>query len=113
MKFIKILFSKYKIYTSIFVIIILLIISYLIYIKRSNEVIAVDNNINDIFNKESEEVKNIDNYNKIKVDIKGMVNNPGVYELDENSRVIDQTTPNMIQRINGIFERKPLISKEI
>ena len=89
MKFIKILFSKYKIYTSIFVIIILLIISYLIYIKRSNEVIAVDNNINDIFNKESEEVKNIDNYNKIKVDIKGMVNNPGVYELDENSRVID------------------------
>ena len=26
---------------------------------------------------------------------------------------IDQTTPNMIQRISGIFERKPLISKEI
>ena len=25
----------------------------------------------------------------------------------------DQTTPNMIQRISGIFERKPLISKEI
>lgn len=25
----------------------------------------------------------------------------------------DQTTPNMIQRIIGIFERKPLISKEI
>lgn len=28
-------------------------------------------------------------------------------------RVFDQTTPNMIQRIIGIFERKPLISKEI
>ena len=26
---------------------------------------------------------------------------------------IDQTTPNMIQRISEIFERKPLISKEI
>lgn len=26
---------------------------------------------------------------KIKVDVKGSVNNPGVYELDENSRVID------------------------
>lgn len=26
---------------------------------------------------------------------------------------IDQTTPNMIQRISGIFERNPLISKEI
>lgn len=28
-------------------------------------------------------------------------------------KVFDQTTPNMIQRIIGIFERKPLISKEI
>lgn len=26
---------------------------------------------------------------------------------------IDQTTPNMIQRISGVFERKPLILKEI
>ena len=26
---------------------------------------------------------------------------------------LDQTTPNMIQRISGIFERKPLISREI
>ena len=28
-------------------------------------------------------------------------------------RMLDQTTPNMIQRISGIFERNPLISKEI
>ena len=27
--------------------------------------------------------------------------------------IIDQTTPNMIQRISGVFERKPLILKEI
>lgn len=27
--------------------------------------------------------------------------------------ILDQTTPNMIQRISGIFERNPLISKEI
>lgn len=47
------------------------------------------------------------------VDIKGAVNNPGVYEVDYGSRIIDQTTPNMIQRISGIFERNPLISKEI
>lgn len=33
----------------------------------------------------------------IKVDVKGKVVNPGVYELLENSRVIDQTTPNMIR----------------
>jgi len=29
------------------------------------------------------------------------------------SSALDQTTPNMIQRISGIFERNPLISKEI
>ena len=35
--------------------------------------------------------------------------------IPKNLRIyfIDQTTPNMIQRISGIFERKPLISKEI
>ena len=47
------------------------------------------------------------------VDIKGAIQNPGVYEIEENKKVIDQTTPNMIQRISEIFERKPLISKEI
>lgn len=30
-----------------------------------------------------------------------------------DSRFLDQTTPNMIQGISGIFERNPLISKEI
>lgn len=33
--------------------------------------------------------------------------------VKEGVRVLDQTTPNMIQRISGIFERNPLISKEI
>ena len=50
---------------------------------------------------------------EIMVDIKGEVINQGIYKLKTGSRVIDQTTPNMIQRIIGIFERKPLISKEI
>ena len=31
----------------------------------------------------------------------------------EKNEEIDQTTPNMIQRISGIFERNALISKEI
>ncbi len=31
----------------------------------------------------------------------------------ENIEIYDQTTPNMIQRISGIFERNSLISKEI
>lgn len=47
------------------------------------------------------------------VDIKGAVAVPGVYELEVGKKVIDQTTPNMIQRICRIFERNPLISKEI
>ena len=38
--------------------------------------------------KEKNDVK-ISNKNKIKVDVKGAVNSPGVYELDDNSRVID------------------------
>lgn len=49
----------------------------------------------------------------ITIDIKGEVKSPGVYKIEEGKRVVDQTTPNMIQRIIGIFERKPLISKEI
>ena len=50
---------------------------------------------------------------KITVDIKGMVNNPGVYEVDSDSRINDQTTPNMIQGLKGIFAIKPLISRGI
>lgn len=38
-----------------------------------------------------------------------------ITEFSDEMKVhfIDQTTPNMIQRISEIFERKPLISKEI
>lgn len=32
---------------------------------------------------------NTDSIEKIKVDIKGQINNPGIYELDKDSRVID------------------------
>lgn len=48
-----------------------------------------------------------------KVDIKGAINVPGIYSMKSTSRVIDQTTPNMIQKLNLLFARKPLISKEI
>ena len=47
------------------------------------------------------------------VHITGKVKNAGIIELPEESRISDQTTPNMIQRISRIFERNPLISKEI
>lgn len=50
---------------------------------------------------------------KIKVDIKGYVKKPGVYEIDAKSIVNDQTCPIMIQRLNNIFQRNPLISMGI
>ena len=59
------------------------------------------------------EKKEVETKELLQVDIKGEVINPGIYELDSESRVIDQTTPNMIQRISGVFERKPLISREL
>ena len=34
-------------------------------------------------------------------------------DVHQDDRVLDQTTPNMIQRISGIFERNALISKGI
>ena len=47
------------------------------------------------------------------VDIKGAVNSPGVYEIEEGKRITDQTTLNMIQDISSIIARKPMIIGEI
>jgi hypothetical protein len=44
------------------------------------------------------------------VDVKGAVKKPAVYEFKDGDKIIDQTTPNMIQRISDIFARNPLIS---
>lgn len=81
-------FKKYKVTIPILIIIILFIISYLIYINKNNKVIAYDDKKDIIIEKIKETVENLE-VKKIKVDIKGMVVTPGVYELDENSRVID------------------------
>lgn len=45
------------------------------------------------------ENENIDNKNYFKVDIKGQVLTPGVYELEENSRIID-----LINKAGGLKE---------
>lgn len=84
-KFIELFFKRYKLFTSIFVIVFLFFISYLIYINRTSEVQAINTNTDELVKKVKESVK----VNKIKVDVKGMVNNPGVYEIDDGSRVID------------------------
>lgn len=86
---IKLFFKRFKILFGMFVIIILFIISYLIYINRGNEVIAYDSNEEIIKEKVEEIEEKKEEVKKIKVDIKGMIAIPGVYELDEGSRVID------------------------
>ena len=89
-KFIELILRRYKLLSSIFVIIILFVISYLIYINRSNKVIAYDENEQIIKDQiEKEETVEEAELKKIKIDIKGSIANPGVYELDEGSRVVD------------------------
>ena len=68
--------------------------------------------------KEENERKDNDNSvtkenEKIYIHIIGEIKNSGVIQLEKGNRIVDQTTPNMIQRISRMFERNPLISKEI
>lgn len=64
-------------------------------------------------NIELENVETKEVIEKIKVDIKGAVNNPGVYEINKDSRIIDQRTSIMIQRLGTLFVLKHLISTAI
>lgn len=57
--------------------------------------------------------ENQEDLNMIKVNIKGAVKNPGVYEISSNSRVEEKTTTNMIQKISSMFAVNPLFSKGI
>ena len=82
MKFLK----EKKIYISIFIVLLFGIIFYFIYVNNDNDVNAIEE-VEDELKKEVVNEEEV--INKIKVDIKGNVNNPGVYELDEGSRVID------------------------
>lgn len=86
----KIILKRFKLIFIVFLFILLFVISYLIYINRNNEVIAYDEkeDIEIIKEEIKEEIKEVE-VKKIKIDIKGYIVNPGVYELDEGSRVID------------------------
>jgi len=78
----KILFyiEKYKLFIIFAILIIILLVLYILSINDE------PNNNSDTIINEKEEEKEI---STIKVDIKGMVENSGVYEVDSNSRVID------------------------
>ena len=70
----------------IWIVLIVFVLLLFVFIKddSTEEVILEENNL-ELKEENIEEVNNI----KIKVDIKGAVKNPGVYEVDENSRVSD------------------------
>ena len=85
-------------------------------ILEQGEIISEKNNKekNESENKKSSEDDSLkNNENSIFVHIIGEVKNEGIIELKIGDRIVDQTTPNMIQRISRMFERNPLISKEI
>lgn len=82
--------EKYKIQILIFILLLIVLFCFG-FSKNKN----VDDNIK-IEEKEEVQEKKVSN---IKVDLKGFVENPGVYEMDENSRIID-----VINKAGGLIE---------
>lgn len=79
--------DKIKIISISFLSFILLFVFFLYnYYSNKNEVLAKEIKEVKVEKKEEKKKKEV---KTIKVDVKGAVNNPGVYELNENSRVID------------------------
>lgn len=102
--------KKYKYLITIILILSIIVLGIIIKINLDkNKELNIDN---EIFSYEKEEdVK--EKISEYKVDIKGAIANPGVYIGNDNTRVIDQTCPIMIQKLNNIFQRNPLISMGI
>ena len=81
---IKYYLNKYKIIISISCLIVILILMIIPKNVKNKEEVSVIKNI-DVKEPNKQEIE----INKIKVDVKGSVVNPGTYELEENSRVQD------------------------
>lgn len=82
MQFIK---DNKKTIIGISVILISLLIAVITYCFNQTEIVSAETNLIET----KDENKKAETNKKIKVEIKGAINNPGVYELDDNSRVID------------------------
>ena len=95
MEKLKYYIEKYKI--IVFTIVIILLIGAIVYsIVKTNKVeVTEDIEIKEEVKEEKEEIF----IEKLKVDIKGQVLNPGVYELDNNSRIID-----VINKAGGLLD---------
>ena len=85
MERIKFYIKKYKNYLIIVIFLIIIITLILMPNKRQEEKEVVSSNIEEKRTDEKEETE----IKMYKIDIKGEVKKPGVYELPENSRVID------------------------
>lgn len=79
-------FEKYKIVISISCLLLFILIGTLLYINNNQKTTKIEMPIKQEKNKKDEK------YTKIKVDVKGMVKKPGVYELLKGDRVIDAIT---------------------
>jgi competence protein ComEA len=80
----KKILTKYRTYILIGIIIILIIIIGFIYSDKTTSKIIEQNTTLEIEPKQKEK-----NINLLKVEIKGEVKNPNVYEMNENDRIID------------------------
>lgn len=94
MEFLK---KNYKYIIGGIVILIIIILSIYFSLKYTENIKKEDVIVEDK-NKEEDKVSE-EKINYYYVDVKGAVNNPGVYKLEEDKRVIDQTTPIMIQKL--------------
>lgn len=77
-------YKKHLIILLILIVILLMVFNN----KKENKRVSDDNIIKTIKTEQTKEIVE-EEIKKIKVDIKGSIVNPGVYELDINSRVID------------------------
>ena len=89
--------NKYKIIIVIIFLILLLLFSLLYPVLFS---IKEENIVQPLEIKEEKNTKEENESQKIKVDIKGFVKEPGVYEMNENDRVID-----VIRKAGGLIEK--------
>lgn len=81
--------KKYLFYIIGFILILSLIIFYFVFNNKTEEIIEEGITTNEEVIEKEYEKKIVDDKKYIEVDIKGAVNNPGVYKLEENTRVSD------------------------
>ena len=93
MEKVKYILEKYKIIIFVIISVLILLLSLMFKIQlKSEEKVEVVSTLNLTEEVNNMKLKEEINKEKFKVDIKGLVEYPGVYELSENARVIDVIT---------------------